>query len=140
MWNGASFGLRQTCLAPAVPQPTLRCERLARAATGFSSIRPAASKQSANTLSRWLLQHPIRTDLRPKVLPQCGIMRAIGCSIRNATNPFLRDSARGCSIQHAVNPFQHDSSRDCSIRNATNAFQRQLLQVIQYRMLQAISV
>jgi len=78
MWNGASFGLRQTCLAPAVPQPTLRYVRLAVAATGFSSIRPAAaSQQSANTLSRWLLQHPIRSDLRPKVLLQCGIMSAL---------------------------------------------------------------
>ena len=123
-WNVQRLGLRQTCLAPAVPQPTLRCERLAGAATGFSSIRPAASKQSANTLSRWLPQHPIRTDLRPKVLlaVRYNESPAIDWSMWNATNPFQPYSAIGCSVRHVINPFQPYSAIGCSMWYAKSHF------------------
>lgn len=65
--------------SPDLLQPTLRCERLARAATGFASVRQQpASSLPMRLLSRWLpLQHPIRTDLRPKVLLQYSIMRTL---------------------------------------------------------------
>jgi hypothetical protein len=107
MWNGTTLGLRQTRLAPAVPQPSLRCESLAEAATGFATVRPAASKQSVYQCAFSMAataSDPIRSDLRPKVLLQHSrlIMRADYRMFKKLrlwhdTNTLRRESMTGCN-------------------------------------------
>lgn len=126
MWNGASFGLSQTCLAPAVPQPTLRYVRLAVAATGFSSIRPAAASQPAVCQYAFSMaataSDPIRPSSQGVATVRYNESHAIGCSVWNVTNPFQRDSAIRCSIWNVTNRFQRHSATGYSTWNATSHF------------------